>query len=110
MHIRYLSLTNFRNYARLELTLPERPLLLHGANAQGKTSMLEAVYMLATGSSPLTSQDRQLIRWEADTEGLPYARVWAEVVCRSRIYEIEVILEKKALIRCGTGLGSTGWS
>jgi len=59
MRIRYLSLTNFRNYARLELTLPGRPLLLYGANAQGKTSLLEAIYLLATGSSPLTSHDRQ---------------------------------------------------
>ncbi len=97
MHIRYLSLTNFRNYARLELTLPERPLLLYGANAQGKTSLLEAVYLLATGSSPLTALDRHLIRWEAEAEGLPYARVWAEVVRRDRIQEIEIILEKKSL-------------
>ena len=97
MHIRYLSLTNFRNYARLELTLPERPLLLYGANAQGKTSLLEAIYLLATGSSPLTSLDRQLIRWEAEEEGLPYARVWAEVVRRDRIQEIEIVLENKPL-------------
>jgi DNA replication and repair protein RecF len=97
MHIRYLSLTNFRNYARLELTLPERPLLLYGANAQGKTSLLEAVYLVATGSSPLTSLDRHLIRWEAEAEGLPYARVWAEVVRRDRIQEVEVILERKSL-------------
>ncbi len=75
MHIRYLSLTNFRNYARLELALPERPLLLHGANAQGKTSLLEAIYLLSTGSSPLTPLDRQLISWKAEAEGLPYARV-----------------------------------
>jgi len=97
MHIRYLSLTNFRNYARLELTLPERPLLLHGANGQGKTSLLEAIYLLATGSSPITSLDRQLIRWEAEEEGLPYARVWAEVVRRDRIQEIEIVLENKPL-------------
>jgi DNA replication and repair protein RecF len=97
MHIRYLSLTNFRNYARLELTLPERPLLLYGANAQGKTSLLEAVYLLATGSSPLTSLDHQLIRWEAETEGLPYARVWAEIVRCDRNQEIEIVLEKKSL-------------
>jgi DNA replication and repair protein RecF len=95
MHIRYLSLTNFRNYARLELTLPERPLLLYGANAQGKTSLLEAVYLLATGSSPLTSLDRQLVRWEAEIEGLPYARVWAEVVGSNRTQELEIVLEKK---------------
>ena len=97
MHIRYLSLTNFRSYARLELTLPERPLLLYGANAQGKTSLLEAVYLLATGFSPLTSLDRHLIRWEAEEEGLPYARVWAEVVRRDRIQEVEIVLEKKSL-------------
>ncbi|MCP4540804.1 MAG: DNA replication/repair protein RecF [Chloroflexi bacterium] len=97
MHIRYLSLTNFRNYARLELTLPERPLLLYGSNAQGKTSLLEAVYLLATGSSPLTSLDRHLIRWEAEAEGLPYARVWAEIVRHDRIQEIEIVMEKKSL-------------
>jgi DNA replication and repair protein RecF len=97
MRIRYLSLTNFRNYTRLELALPERPLLLYGANAQGKTSLLEAIYLLATGSSPLTSLDRQLIKWEAEAEGLPYARVWAEIVRRDCIQEVEIVLEKKSL-------------
>jgi DNA replication and repair protein RecF len=97
MYIRYLSLTNFRNYTRLEATLPERPLLLYGANAQGKTSLLEAIYLLATGSSPLTALDRQLIKWEAEAEGLPYARVWAEVVRRDRVQEIEIVLEKRSL-------------
>ncbi len=107
MHIRYLSLTNFRNYARLELALPERPLLLHGANAQGKTSLLEAIYLLSTGSSPLTSLDRQLIRWKAEAEGLPYARVWAEVVRSDRIQEVEIILEKKSLANGTTRLQKT---
>jgi DNA replication and repair protein RecF len=97
MRIRYLSLTNFRNYARLELTLPQRPLLLYGSNAQGKTSLLEAVYLLATGSSPLTSLDRQIVKWEAEDEGLPYARVWAEVTHRARVFEIEIVLEKKTV-------------
>ncbi|RLC89227.1 MAG: DNA replication and repair protein RecF [Chloroflexi bacterium] len=107
MRVRYLSLTNFRNYARLELALPERPLLLHGANAQGKTSLLEAIYLLATGSSPLTSLDRQLINWEAEAGGLPYARVWAEVVRRDRVQEVEVILEKKPLANGTTRLQKT---
>jgi DNA replication and repair protein RecF len=107
MRIRYLSLTNFRNYARLELTLPERPLLLYGANAQGKTSLLEAIYLLATGSSPLTSLDRQLVNWEAETEGLSYARVWAEIVRGDRIQEIEVVLENKPLANGTTRLQKT---
>jgi DNA replication and repair protein RecF len=97
MRIRYLSLTNFRNYTRLELTLPERPLLIHGANAQGKTSLLEAIYLLATGSSPIASSDRQLIKWQAEEDGLPYARVWAEIERRDRIIELEVVLEKHTL-------------
>jgi DNA replication and repair protein RecF len=107
MHIRYLSLTNFRNYARLELALPRRSLLLYGANAQGKTSLLEATYLLATGSSPITSLDHQLIKWEAEAEGLPYARVWAEVVRRDRIEELEVVLEKKPLANGTTRLQKT---
>jgi len=97
MHIRYLGLTNFRNYARLELSLPHGPLLLHGGNAQGKTSLLEAIYLLAAGSSPLASSDRELIRWQAEAEGLPYARAWAEVQRRERRIELEVVLEKREL-------------
>ncbi len=107
MHIRYLSLTNFRNYARLELTLPENPLLLYGGNAQGKTSLLEAIYLLATGSSPLAASDRELIRWQAETEGLPYARVWTEIERRERNIELEIALEKRALSNGTTRLQKT---
>ncbi len=49
MHIRSLSLRQFRTYNRLELDLPASPILLLGANAQGKTSLLEAIAYLAVG-------------------------------------------------------------
>ena len=65
MHITHLSLTNFRNFGRLELNLPAGPTLLYGANAQGKTNFLEAIYYLATTRSPNADQDQQLINWEA---------------------------------------------
>lgn len=65
MHITHLSLTNFRNYGRLELALPAGTTLLFGANAQGKTNLLEAIYYLATTRSPYASHDSQLINWEA---------------------------------------------
>jgi len=106
MRIRYLSLTNFRNYARLELTLPQQPVLLYGGNAQGKTSLLEAIYLLATGSSPLATSDQELIRWQAEAEGLPYARVWAEVERRDRSMELDVVLEKHTVSN-GTRLQKT---
>ena len=78
MHIEHLSLTNFRNYARLELSLPQKPLVLHGDNAQGKTSLLEAIYYLATSKSPYTTSDRQLIHWRTENDPLPFARITAE--------------------------------
>jgi DNA replication and repair protein RecF len=100
MHIEHLSLTNFRNYARLEMSLPSnQPILLHGENAQGKTSLLEAIYYLAASRSPYTSTDRQLIHWRADDEPIPFARLAAEV--QSKIHgfnrlEMALVLEKTA--------------
>jgi DNA replication and repair protein RecF len=98
MHIEHLSLTNFRNYARLETSLPSnRPILLHGENAQGKTSLLEAIYYLAASRSPYTSTDRQLIHWRAEDEPIPFARLAAEV--QSNVHgfnriEMALVLER----------------
>lgn len=93
MYLRHLSLTNFRGYARLELELPAGPILIHGDNAQGKTSLLEAVYYLATGKSPHTHSDRQLIHWLAAEEGLtPYARLVGDVARADRASHIEMTL------------------
>ena len=98
MHIDHLSLTNFRNYARLELSLPARsPIVLHGANAQGKTSLLEAIYYVATARSPHTSTDRQLIHWRAEDDPIPFARLSAEVCSRSDTHtriEMTLMLER----------------
>ena len=80
MRIDHLSLTNFRNYARLELSLPaDRPIVLYGDNAQGKTSALEAIAYLATSTSPYTTSDRQLIHWRTEGDPIPFARLSAEL-------------------------------
>lgn len=94
MHIEYLSLNNFRNYARLEIALPRsQPIVLHGENAQGKTSLLEAIYYLATSRSPYTTSDRQLIHWRMEQEPLPFARLSAEIVARqTSLQRLEVTL------------------
>src|SRR5258707_5122272 len=81
MVIQHLSLTNFRLYARLEASLPRGPLILVGDNAQGKTSLLEALYYLGTGQSHHATSDRQLINFLAlNSEPLPFARIVAEAV------------------------------
>lgn len=93
MHVEHLSLTNFRNYARLELSLPAHaPILLHGANAQGKTSLLEAIYYLATARSPYTTSDRQLIHWRAEEEPIPFARCAGDIVSRQPRTRVEITL------------------
>ncbi|MBK8035478.1 MAG: DNA replication/repair protein RecF [Anaerolineae bacterium] len=80
MYIEHLSLSNFRNYARLELGLPtNNPVVLHGQNAQGKTSLLESIYYLATAKSPYNAADRQLIHWRAENDPIPFARLSAEI-------------------------------
>ncbi|MBN1310518.1 MAG: DNA replication/repair protein RecF [Anaerolineae bacterium] len=92
MRISHISLTNFRNYARLELAILPGMIVLHGDNAQGKTSLLEAIYYLATSRSPHITADRQLISWLADDEPIPYARLVAEVTAASGLKRIEMTL------------------
>ena len=93
MYLRHLSLTNFRTYARLEVDLPAQAILLHGDNAQGKTSLLEAIYVLATGRSSHTTSDRQMIHWLASEESrTPYARIVADVTKADRALRIELVL------------------
>jgi DNA replication and repair protein RecF len=77
MHVSHLSLRNFRNYGELELPLHAGTTLFYGPNAAGKTTLLEAVYFLATTRSPRTSADREMINWDSTADyGLPpFARL-----------------------------------
>ncbi len=104
MHIHHLSLTNFRNYTRLELELSPQVVLLHGANAQGKTNLLEAVYYLATSRSPQAGSDRELINWIADQEEMmPYARLAAEVKRGDHTHQVEIVLQKEPVAGAANG-------
>lgn len=61
MRIRSVELTNFRNFRRLELEVGSSVNVFYGANAQGKTNILEALYLCACARSHRTSKDRDLI-------------------------------------------------
>ncbi len=78
MYLTHLSLTNFRTFARLDIEIPRRVILLIGDNAQGKTSFLEAVYFLATLTSFQTRMDRQLVNFLAAREPLAVTRLVGE--------------------------------
>ena len=77
MYLEHLSLTNFRSFARLDNDVPQGSVLLIGANAQGKTSLLEAIYFLATSTSFHASHDRQLINFMAARDPLVVSRIVA---------------------------------
>ncbi len=94
MKLTRLQLEQFRNYAHLDLAVPPPGLLLHGANASGKTSFLEALYFLATTRSPRAGVERELIRWgSGDEYGVPpFARVVGCVALRDGDAEVEITL------------------
>ena len=92
LHIAHLSLTNFRNYERLELDLPPHIVVLQGDNAQGKSNLLEAIYLLATAKSYRATAERELINWSTPMEGLSVARLLAQVQKMTGILQVELAL------------------
>ena len=65
MWISQLSLRNFRNYRSLELSLPPGLVVVEGDNAQGKTNLLEALYLLSILKSFRAPVERDLVNREA---------------------------------------------
>ncbi len=97
MHLTRLALTNFRDYAHLELDLRPGLTILQGNNACGKTNLLEAIFYLATARSPHASAERELLRWGARDEPIPFARVETEIAKQDgTVRQIEIVLVQAA--------------
>ncbi|HUH96226.1 MAG TPA: DNA replication/repair protein RecF [Anaerolineales bacterium] len=99
MQLKHLSLTGFRNFARLDIDLPRRVILLVGDNAQGKTSILEAIYFLASFTSFQTNTDRQMVNFVEAKNPLAVARLVAEYERNQKKHKLEarLILEPTGL-------------
>ncbi len=63
LNIESIRLINFRNYGSLSVNLNKNMNIFIGKNAQGKTNLLEAIYICATGNSFRTNRDRELINF-----------------------------------------------
>ena len=68
-HLSHLTLTNFRNFIQLELDLNPGVCVFFGANAQGKTTLLEAVYLLAIARSFRAENEREVVNFRAALQG-----------------------------------------
>ncbi len=96
MYISQLSLSHYRNYTRLAVDLPPGPVLLRGDNAQGKTNLLEAIYLLSTTRSVHARSDQQLINWLAlRQETLPFARLQTTVKTKTDTFQIAITLVRE---------------
>lgn len=66
MFIKKLSLQGFRNYQELEINLDKGINIFYGDNAQGKTNILESIYLCATARSHRTHKEKEIIMWGED--------------------------------------------
>ncbi|OPY58848.1 MAG: DNA replication and repair protein RecF [Pelotomaculum sp. PtaU1.Bin035] len=66
MFLKRLELTNFRNYLRQDIEPGLLFNILTGKNAQGKTNILESIYLCCTGRSFRTLKEKELINWESE--------------------------------------------
>ena len=64
-----ISLTNFRGFSQLDLDLPPGIVVLSGGNAQGKTTLLEAAYILAIARSFRAENEREVVSFQAGAAG-----------------------------------------
>ena len=90
MIVRKLVFFSFRNLTRTDILPGERFNVFHGANGQGKTNLLEAIYLLGTMKSFRHAKNRDLIRWN-DQFSLLKAVVEKDGVSR----EVTLLIEKE---------------
>lgn len=90
MFIERLALTDYRNYDSLELSFSPHINVLIGENAQGKTNIMEAIYVLSMAKSHRTANDRELIRWEQE-----YGKIEGDIKRKYGRLPLELTISKK---------------
>lgn len=90
MRIHRLHLSAYRNFRNLDLELAPGVSIFVGDNAQGKSNLLEAIYLLATMRGLRAETDAQMIRRESLEDVIPAARVVAEAQTREEPLKLEV--------------------
>jgi DNA replication and repair protein RecF len=88
MIIKSIELQNFRNYEDLNISFDEGTNIFYGDNAQGKTNILEAVYLSGTTKSHKCSKDKEMIRF-----GEQEAHIRTIVVKKDKEYQIDMHLK-----------------
>lgn len=90
MFLKQLNLKGYRNYEEAEASFSRHINVFMGENAQGKTNIMESIYVLSMARSHRPANDKELIGWEQD-----FARVTGVVEKTNGSYPMEIILTKK---------------
>jgi DNA replication and repair protein RecF len=90
MEIKKLVLDQFRNYKHLEISFNQKINVFIGNNAQGKTTLLESIYLLAISKSHKTHKDKELIQFD-----YPFTRVKANLMKSDSDFDLEVIISNQ---------------
>ncbi|MCH8814599.1 MAG: DNA replication/repair protein RecF [Chloroflexi bacterium] len=90
MRLRRLQLFDYRNFHRLDLAVSRNLAVFIGENAQGKSNLLEAIYLLVTMRAVRADTDVQLIRREIWSDVQPAARVVGHIETADGLLKVEV--------------------
>ena len=87
MYIKKIKLKNFRNYEEQEINFNKNINIFYGDNAQGKTNILESIFMCATGKSFRSKKDQELIKFNKENS---FIEVEYEKIDRQGKIKIEI--------------------
>ena len=87
MIVKSLNLYNFRNYSHFVIDFSQDINILIGNNGQGKTNLIEAIYLLSVGKSFRSHVNKQMIMFDNE-----FARVEGKVISNSKQRNLEIIL------------------
>ena len=90
MYIEQLALRNYRNYDSTSVEFENKVNVILGENAQGKTNIMESIYVLAMAKSHRTSTDKDLIRWDQE-----YAKIDGRIQKQYSSLPLQLIISKK---------------
>jgi DNA replication and repair protein RecF len=90
MYIEHLVLKDYRNYDSLKIEFENKVNVILGENAQGKTNVMESLYVLAMAKSHRTSNDKDLIRWDQE-----YAKIEGRLQKTYGSIPMQLVISKK---------------
>ncbi|MFC0186650.1 DNA replication/repair protein RecF [Fictibacillus aquaticus] len=90
MHIEDLTIKQYRNYRSLSLSFENKVNVFLGENAQGKTNVMESIYVLAFAKSHRTPRDKELIMWDEE-----YAKIEGSIQKKNRTTDLSLVISQK---------------